>query len=590
MAAWWWLNHQNGHDAQPALLTNEGYSLSRFELSAAVRAAAFCLAGHGVRRHDRLALLMAAGPEMACSLLAGMSVATVAPLVPTAPQESLLVDLSRLKVTHVLVDVDPPGALLAAASRLDLPVIRLNPLALPAVAAADGPRPADQDLALLLQTSGTTSQPKVVPLTHSNLWASACSVAEVLALGPMDRSLAAMPLFHIHGIVACMLAPLLAGGSVICCRRNTPEAVLAAMESQQPTWMSAVPTLLQCLLAELDRRQTPLLCPQLRLLRSSSSPLPPAVLQRLEAVFRVPVIEAYGMTEAAHQICSNRLPGAGPTRQPGSVGLAAGPEVVVLGPDHQPRPVGERGEVAIRGVNITAGYEGSETGGWVGNTAGGRWFLTGDEGYLDAEGRLSLTGRLKEMINRGGVKVIPRRVDEALLQHPAVEQALAFAIPHATLGEDLAAAVVLRPGAQEDEQNLRRHAFALLAPHEVPSRVVLLDELPWGATGKPQRIGLATKLAQLLQPGEDPASGELEELVAQIMANVLQQPTPGRHANFFLLGGDSLSGQRVVSSLEQQLALELTPSLLFEYPSVRSLAERLDQLLDQALAGVERLG
>jgi oxalate---CoA ligase len=447
--------------------------------------------------------------------------------------------------------------------------------------------PAATDLALLLQTSGTTSRPKVVPLSHANLLASARSVAEVLALGPGDRSLAAMPLFHIHGIVASLLAPLVAGGSVICCRSNAPHALLAAMESLEPSWLSAVPTLLQGLLAELDRTNQSTPAHRLRFLRSSSSPLPPPVLERLEAVFGIPVIEAYGMTEAAHQICSNRLPGSGHDRQPGSVGAAAGPEVVVLGPDRRQLPGGECGEVAIRGGNVTAGYEAADHSGWVRDASGEAWFLTGDEGLLDGQGKLTLTGRLKEMINRGGEKVIPRRVDEVLLGHPAVEQALAFAVPHPTLGEDLAAAVVLRAGAAANEQELRGLAFSQLAPHEVPSRIVLLETLPRGATGKLQRIGLAEKLGAILFPADELVRGEMEELVAHTFAAVLQQPPPGRNANFFLLGGDSLSGQRVVNALEQELALTLSPVLLFAHPTVRSLAEQLDQRLDEALKALE---
>ena len=543
----------------------------------------------GIRPEHRLALVMAQGPAMATSLLGAMAVAAVAPLVPTSPSGVLVEDLQRLRVSHVLVDGQPPAAVLAAAAQMGLPVIPLHPFELADSGSDSADPPLDSQLALLLQTSGTTSRPKVVPLSHANLLASARSVAEVLALGPGDRSLAAMPLFHIHGIVASLLAPLLAGGSVICCHSNAPDALLAAIKTLQPTWLSAVPTLLQGLLAELDRTHQPSPPHSLRFLRSSSSPLPPPVLERLEAMFGVPVIEAYGMTEAAHQICSNRLPGSGPGRQPGSVGPAAGPEVVVLGADRRPLPAGESGEVAIRGVNVTADYEAADQSGWVRDPSGEAWFLTGDEGLFDAQGRLTLTGRLKEMINRGGEKVIPRRVDEALLHHPAVEQALAFALPHPSLGEDLAAAVVLRAGAGADEQELRGHAFALLAPHEVPSRIVLLPDLPRGATGKLQRIGLAEKLGSLLHPVKEPASGELEQLVAHTFASVLQQPAPSRHANFFQLGGDSLSGQRTVIALEQQLALELSPTLLFGYPTVRGLAEQLDQLLDQALAQAEEV-
>lgn len=587
--AFWWGHAFVELPDNPALVDSEGHIWTRKDLAVEVNRTITFLAAQGVNRFDRLALAMEQGPDLVISLLAGMAIAPVAPLSPAAPRESLCADLQRLCVTRVLVDGNPSSALRDAASALGLPLLTPNPLTLTPLVGQHCSPPEAADLALLLQTSGTTSRPKVVPLTHANLLASAQAVADVLELGPDDRSLAAMPLFHIHGIVASLLAPLLAGGSVICCQSNAPASLLNLMGNLQPTWLSAVPTLLQGLLAELDRSGAPPPAHRLRLLRSSSSPLPPAVLARLEADFQVPVLEAYGMTEAAHQICSNRLPGSGHGRLPGSVGMPAGPEVAILGPTRQPLPPGECGEVAIRGPGVTAGYEAAEQSGWVEAASGERWFLTGDEGLLDAQGRLTLTGRFKEMINRGGEKVIPRRVDEALLQHPAVEQALAFAVPHPTLGEDVAAAVVLRPGAQTDEQDLRRHAFALLVPHEVPSRIVLLPDLPRGATGKLQRIGLADKLGALLQPTDEPASAELEELVAHTFATVLQQPPPGRNANFFQLGGDSLSGQRVVSALEQQLALELSPTLLFVYPTVRSLAEQLDHLLDQALAEAEEV-
>jgi acyl-CoA synthetase (AMP-forming)/AMP-acid ligase II len=580
--SWLWANGIEAADRESALLDSDGRITTRAQLHSQIHALANALSARGVQRSDRLALVMAPGPAMATALLAAMAVAGVAPLVPSSPLTIVLDDLRRLGVTHVLVDEHPPAPVLGAAGRLGLPVLTLSSLAEADDINSILAEPQPGDLALLLQTSGTTSRPKVVPLSHANLLASARSVAEVLALGPGDRILAAMPMFHIHGIVATLLAPLVSGGSVICCRSNAPHALLAAMESLKPTWFSAVPTLHQGLLAELNRTHQPPPAHQLRFLRSSSSPLPPPVLERLEAVFGVPVIEAYGMTEA-YQICSNRLPGSGSGRQPGSVGAAAGPEVVVLGADRRPLPAGESGEVAIRGVNVTAGYEAADQSGWVMAATGESWFLTGDEGWLDGQGRLTLTGRLKEMINRGGEKVIPRRVDEALLQHPAVEQALAFAVPHPTLGEDLAAAVVLRSGAEAEEQELRGHVFSRLAPHEVPSRILLLETLPKGATGKLQRIGLAEKLGDILYPADEPVSGELEELVAHTFAAVLQQPLPGRNANFFLLGGDSLSGQRVVNGLEQQLALALSPVLLFTYPTVRSLAEQLDQRLDEAL-------
>lgn len=582
-----WLDLARDFGPAPALLTLEGEEISYQRLGCCLQSVAAQLNQHAISRGDRLALVMAPGPAMATSLLGSMAVAATAPLVPSSPAEVFQEDLRRLRVTQVLVDDDPPLALLEAACRQGLPVLRLNPFDWPEAKVSPSPHPAPHDLALLLQTSGTTSKPKVVPLSHANLLASARAVAEALALGPGDRSLAAMPLFHIHGIVASLLAPLLAGGSVICCRSNAPDVLLKAVAELEPTWLSAVPTLLQGLLTEVRRHGSRTPSHKLRLLRSSSSSLPPAVLEQLEAVFQVPVLEAYGMTEAAHQICSNRLPGMGAPRLPGSVGSPAGPEVVVLDGERQVLSPGQTGEVAIRGANVTAGYEAAEQSGWVTANDGQRWFLTGDEGVFDPDGCLTLTGRLKEMINRGGEKVIPRRVDEALLQHPAVDQAIAFAVPHPSLGEDLAAAVVLRTGVALEEQELRRHAFTALPPHEVPSRIVFVHELPRGATGKLQRIGLASKLADALRPAEEPALGELEELVASVIGEVLDLNPPCREANFFLMGGDSLSGTRVITRLAAHLGLDLQPTLLFTAPTVRTLAERLDQQLDATLAQLE---
>ncbi|WP_231597381.1 AMP-binding protein [Synechococcus sp. CBW1004] len=559
-------------------------------MQAQIHALANALSSQGVQRNDRLALVMTPGTAMAATLLAAMAVAAVAPLMPSSPLPIILDDLRRLGATHVLVDENPPATFLEAAGQLGLPVLSLPSLMVPDELSGIAVTPESGDLALLLQTSGTTSRPKVVPLSHANLLTSAGNIATTLKLSPTDRSIAAMPLFHIHGIVASLLAPLLAGGSVICCRSSDPEQLLAAIHHLQATYLSAVPTLLQALLNNSNQQGEPPGFNHLRFLRSSSSPLSPVLQQRLEHHFGVPVLEAYGMTEAAHQICSNRLPGEGPTPLPGSVGPAVGPEVMVLGPEHRPLPAGESGEVAIRGPNVTAGYEAADLSGWVTAFNGESWFLTGDEGYLDQEGRLFLTGRLKEMINRGGEKVIPRRVDEALLLHPGVDQALAFAVPHPTLGEDLAAAVVLRAGLNLEEQQLRQHAFSVLAPHEVPSRILILEELPRGVTGKLQRIGLAERLADALRPAEEPAVGELEELVASVISEVLElKELPSREANFFQIGGDSLAGTRVITRLAEQLSLDLQPTLLFTVPTVRTLAEKLDQLLDETLAQLEEL-
>ncbi|MGB5135633.1 MAG: non-ribosomal peptide synthetase [Prochlorococcaceae cyanobacterium] len=573
----------------PVLLDPAGATLDWAGLNAAVAAVWSTLEENGIGREDRVALVTAPGPQSAAALLATMTHAVAAPLNPRAPESAHRDDLQRLGVSLVLTDPQPPPALLAAAAGLGLRVHRLAPLPASGEATSLPQRflsaPQPSDLALLLQTSGTTSRPKVVPLGHANLLASAGHVAEVLELKPVDRSLAVMPLFHIHGIVAGLLAPLLSGGSVICSEPLPGADLLDLIHSSRATWLSAVPTLLQGLVSACGPEGTAGAGHALRLIRSSSAPLAPALAQRLEMMFGVPVIEAYGMTEAAHQICSNHLPPG--RRLAGSVGLAAGPEVAVVGADHQPLPAGQVGEVAIRGTNVTVGYLEVAGGGWVTSPDGSSWFLTGDEGSLDPDGVLRLTGRLKEMINRGGEKVIPRQVDEALMEHPAVEQAICFSVPHPTLGEDVAAAVVLRPGALASEDDLRAHCFARLAPHEVPSRIVTVDEVPKGPTGKLQRIGLAAKLDNLLSPMEEPPEGEVEELVGQIFADVLGIPLPSRDSNFFALGGDSLTGQQVISRLNSEIPLDLPATLLFRYPTLRMLAAELGERIDHALAALE---
>ena len=580
---------EGGDGGHPVLLDGSGASLDRAGLAASVAAVRAVLQSEGIRREHRVALVLAPGLQAAVALLGTMTQAVAAPLNPLAPEAAHRADLRRLGVNAVITDQQPPPALLAAAEAEGLVVRRLPPP--PANSATAPPAPGFQappspsDLALLLQTSGTTATPKLVPLSHGNLLTSAAHVAAVLELTPADRSLALMPLFHIHGIVASLLAPLLSGGSVICSEPLAAPALLELLRRTEATWVSAVPTLLQGLIRACGPETGAPAAPALRFIRSSSSPLAPALAGRLETAFGVPVIEAYGMTEAAHQICSNRLPPG--RRVSGSVGCAAGPELAVLGADHQPLPTGELGEVAIRGANVTTGYLEAAGDGWATSPDGGRWFLTGDEGSLSQEGELRLTGRLKEMINRGGEKVIPRQVDEALLDHPAVEQAVCFALPHPSLGEDVAAAVVLAAGASATEDDLRGHCFARLVPYQVPSRILCVEALPKGATGKLQRIGLAERLSHLLAAEDEPLEGEVEELVGEIFAAVLGGALPSRSSNFFALGGDSLTGQQVISRLNSQLPLDLPATLLFRYSTPQMLAAELDVRIDRALTALD---
>jgi acyl-CoA synthetase (AMP-forming)/AMP-acid ligase II len=303
-----------------------------------------------------------------------------------------------------------------------------------------------------------------------------------------------MPLFHIHGLIAATLSSLAAGASVVCTQGFNALKFFAWFDEARPSWYTAVPTMHQAIMTRADRNADIIKRGRLRLIRSSSSSLPPQVMEALEKTFNVPVIEAYGMTEASHQMASNPLPPK--SRFAGCVGIAAGPDVAIMDADGNLLPPGGLGEVVIRGRNVTTGYEANPDANAKAFTNG--WFRTGDQGVMDEQGYLRLTGRLKELINRGGEKISPLEVDTIIMDHPAVAQVVTFAVPHDKLGEDIAAAVVLREGASCDERELRNFVGSRVADFKVPRRIVFLTEIPKGATGKLQRIGLHEKLADKL--------------------------------------------------------------------------------------------
>lgn len=490
-----------GSDDAPAIGAPERPNLTHAGLKAQMRATAERLNGLGLGRNDRIAIILPNGPEMASAFVSVAACATTAPLNPAYRAEELDFYLSDIGAKAILVGEKEQGPAIAVAKNLGIAVLRLSfDTAQPAgTFAIDGPAvgPAvstgaaeDRDIALLLHTSGTTSRPKLVPLSHANLAASARNVAAVLALAPPDRCLNIMPLFHIHGLVAAVTASLHAGASVFCTPGFNALKFFAWLGEASPTWYTAVPTMHQAILARAPRNADAVAAAGLRFIRSSSSSLPTQVMAELEKTFRCPVIESYGMTEATHQMTSNPLPPA--ARKPGSVGSAAGPEVAIMAADGAMLPAGTQGEIVIRGPNVTAGYEKNPEANASAFAHG--WFHTGDQGIMDAQGYVRVTGRLKEIINRGGEKISPLEVDEVLMDHPAVAQVVTFAMPHDKLGEDVAAAVVLREGQAASEADIRSFAATRLADFKVPRKVLILEEIPKGATGKLQRIGLAAKL------------------------------------------------------------------------------------------------
>lgn len=473
-------------------------------LGALIDRTALALRAAGIGRADRVGLVLGNGPEMACAFVALASACTAAPLNPGYRAEEFEFYLSDLDARALVLAQGSDSPARTAAARLGIAVLELQALPeqgagsfvlLPAQAPRAQPqepldRPVRDDVALILHTSGTTSRPKIVPLTHGNVCASARNISTTLRLQQADCGLHVMPMFHIHGLIAGLLAPMAVGSRIFCTPGFNALRFFGWMKDCKPTWYTAVPTMHQTILARAAHNLDVIASNPLRFIRSSSSSMPTRVIAELEKVFGAPLIESYGMTEAAHQMASSPLPPA--RRIPGSVGLAAGPEIGIMDEQGALLAPGQVGEVVIRGENVTAGYEKNPAANAAAFCNG--WFRTGDQGVLDADGYLTLTGRLKEIINRGGEKISPLEVDETLMAHPAVAQVVTFALPHDKLGEDVAAAVVLREGAQLSERELRDFAAARMADYKVPRKIVFLAEIPKGATGKLQRIGLAATL------------------------------------------------------------------------------------------------
>jgi len=500
---------ETGDTKATALSSPGGRTLSFGALRSLISRTVETLAARGIGPNDRVAIVLDNGPEMAVAFLSVASGATAAPLNPRYRAEEFEFYLTDLKAKLLIVAQGRSSPAIDVAAKLGIPVCQLTAQPergagsfvlefadQPAVRGGGGggggkPRAATpDDAALVLHTSGTTSRPKIVPLLQRNLVASAGNICATLGFSADDRGLCIMPLFHIHGLMAGLLAPLSAGGQVCCPPGFDALKFFSWMAEARPTWYTGVPTMHQAILTRAGHNAEIVKANPLRFVRSSSSALPTKVITEIESVFGAPVIESYGMTEASHQMTSNPLPPE--PRKPGTVGPGGGPEVRVVDERGNPVSPGTPGEIVIRGPSVMRGYENNPTANAEAFVQG--WFRTGDQGAMDADGYVTITGRLKEIIIRGGEKISPREVDEIIMAHPAVHQCVTFALPHEMLGEEVAAAVVLRPGAEASDKELRQFAAVRLADFKVPRKILIVQEIPVGATGKLQRIGLAKKL------------------------------------------------------------------------------------------------
>jgi len=452
------------------------------------------LASAGIGRGDAVAIALPNGLPAIVAFLAASIAGKAAPLNPAYPYEEFHFFLGD---TNARILICPQvGAEFArtAADDRKIPVMsvemneRGNVRLTGAPTGVTATEPTAEDIALVLHTSGSTGKPKRVPLRHFNLAVSAANIANTYALSEEDVSLCVMPLFHIHGLIASTMATLLTGGAVVVPTKFNALTFWRTVKEHRVTWYSGVPTMHQLLMARTHHK--PVEARSLRFIRSCSAPLSAELIHKIENEFGVPFVEAYGMTEASHQMTSNPLPPR--HRKAGSVGVGTGLRVRIMDKDGKSLENNECGEIAIQGANVFRGYENNPEANARAFVNG--WFRTGDQGFLDEDCYLHLTGRIKDIIIRGGENIAPHEVDEVLLRHPAVAAAVTFGFAHPTLGEEVAAAVVLHEPHGATESALIKHSRESLAEYKCPKKIYLVKSIPTTATGKIRRRAVAAAL------------------------------------------------------------------------------------------------
>ena len=542
----------------------------------------------GIKHGDRVAVVLPNGPEAAVAIIAVASAAICVPLNPSFTDDEWHRYFAALRVTALVTRADMDQASRRVAHALGIPVIDLSPqsgegavafhlVGSPTRRGIDGELAAGGgNVALILLTSGTTLQPKMVPLTHASICELAHNAGAALALGPRDCLLNVLPLFHAHGLISGLLAALAAGSTVVCTPGFDADRFFSWLTEFRPTWYTAVPTIHRALLSGADRYTEGLRRYSLRVIRSASATLPRDVLGGLESLFGVPVIETYGMTEAASQIAANPLS----RRKPGSVGQSAGAEIAIMASDGRRLSTGAHGEIVLRGPCIMTAYDNDVAATEAAFREG--WFRTGDLGFLDRDGYLFIVGRISEVIKRGGQQVAPVEVEQALLSHPDVTEATAFAVPHARLGEDVAAAVVLRQGVEVSAHELRKFARERLAAYKVPGLIRIVPEIPKSPAGKINRARLATALSIVMSASSGspddkkvPAGSRLHFQLAKIWADLLKLDRVGIDEDIFALGANLLVVTQMLSRLREGFGADLSFTDIFDCPTSADLAARL---------------
>ena len=450
----------------------------------------------GIKKKDTIAIVLENGPEFITTFLSSINCCIASPLNPNYTSSEFDFYFKDLKPKGLITNFPSNHPSIKTAYKHKIKIIRLEDFFYKIDKKTSKIHTKKinlsnlSDTALILHTSGTTSRPKMVALTHQNIISSSRNISKALMLKKSDKNIILMPSFHIHGIIASILAPLCAGGSLVALPKFNVLTFYNQLQKYKPTWFTAVPTMLQSILDRSKNNKKIIKNSKLRFIRSSSASLPSSTFKNLEKVFNTPVIESYGMTEAAHQMTTNLIPPK--KRKINSVGVPIGLKVKVLNQDNKFLDFGEEGEIVIKGKNVFKGYLGNAKANKESFFKG--WFRTGDLGYFDKEGYLFIAGRIKEIINRGGEKISPKEVDEVFMKHPQVSKAISFSIKHPKLGEDIALAVVIKDKKKCNTNELKNFVKNKLSRFKIPRNIYIVNEIPLGATGKIQRIGLAKKL------------------------------------------------------------------------------------------------
>jgi oxalate---CoA ligase len=562
---------------RPAIVDRAGRPMSYAQTYASVQRLSEALAAVGLGERDRIATLQPRGPAGLIAFLSASTVGCCCPMNPSMRAEEYEAYYRMLKISAVL---DGTSSAIAAetAARLGLPLISFTDRNDEISVSVSRPRTINREetelppgTALLMQTSGTTAKPKIIPLTHQNVLSAALGIVDWFELTPDDVCLNPMPLHHMHGLVTASTASLLAGSSVCCLEAFKAPSFHEALGTLQPTWFTGSPTMHLALKNFYDRGPDRVPTTRLRFFRSSSAPLPASIIADLESLFSAPLMETYGLTETGSMVCANPLPPR--ERKVGSVGVAVGAEIKVFNEEGRELPSREPGEVVIRGPSVIRSYLGNDEANKI--LFHDDWLRTGDIGFLDEDDYLFIVGRSKELIKRGGLSVYPDEVDNALVAHPSVAESASFSVPHPTLGEELVSAIVPVAGHAPFEHDLRSYLSGQLSTYKVPAAILIVPYLPKNEAGKIMRREVPKHFRSAFEPRNQPPVNGLEQTLLELWREKLARTDFGVDDNVLLLGADPIRSGELAEQLQARTGLRLSVKDILTKPTVRTMADYL---------------